>query len=219
MTATAVSATGTIRLMLVDDHPVLRAGLSNLLGLEADITVVAQAGSGEAAIRLCGECQPNVCLLDLSMPGLTGMETLGRLREAVPDCRIVVLTSSESAAEATRALSAGAAGFVTKTVPYPEIVQSIRDVHAGAVGIRRGVPTPPVGSRTAGLSPREVEVLHLLRKGLSNPAIGKALGVTERTVKWHVAGILEKLGARDRTEAVARAFDLGLLQADPPRRP
>lgn len=204
--------------MLVDDHPVLRAGLSNLLGLEADIIVVAQAGSGELAIRLCRECRPNICLLDLSMPGYTGHDTLQQLSEVAPGCRIVVLTSTESAAEADRALAAGAAAFVTKTVPFPEILRVIRDVHAGVVGIRRGVSAAPVDPRASDLSPREVEVLNLLRLGLSNPVIGNALGVTERTVKWHVAGILEKLGARDRTEAVAKAFDLGLLHpATPPK--
>lgn len=203
--------------MLVDDHPVLRAGLSNLLASEPDIAVVAQAGSGEAAVSLCAEQRPDICLLDLSMPGLTGMDTLNHLRRAVPECRVIVLTSTENAAVATRTLAAGAAGFLTKIVPYAEIVEAIRAVHDGATGILRGVPAeataPAAGSP---LTPRESDVLHLLRRGLSNPDIGRTIGVTERTVKWHVHAILEKLGARDRTEAVARAFDLGLLQLDPP---
>jgi len=217
MTPRATNAQRAIRLMLVDDHPVLRAGLSNLLALEPDIAVVAQAGSGEAAVSLCVQQRPDVCLLDWSMPGLSGMDTLNRLQRAVPDCRIIVLTSTENAAVASRALAAGAAGYVTKSVPYPEIVEAIRGVQGGSTGIRKGVPAdepPPAASQP--LSPRETEVLHLLRQGLSNPDIGRTLGVTERTAKWHVHAILEKLGARDRTEAVARAFDLGLLNVHPP---
>lgn len=217
MIPSPATATLRIRLMLVDDHPVLRAGLSNLLALEPDISVVAQAGSGEAAVDLCVEQRPDVCLLDLSMPGLTGMNTLTQLRRAAPDCRIVVLTSTENAAVAARTLAAGAAGFLTKTVPYPEIVEAIRAVHAGATGIRKGVPAAAEASAAGSpLSPRESEVLLLLRRGLSNPDIGRAIGVSERTAKWHVHAILEKLGARDRTEAVARAFDLGLLTAGRP---
>ena len=212
-----LSVDRVIRLMLVDDHPVLRAGLSNLLGLEPDIAVVAQAGSGEAAVGLCAELAPDICLLDLSMPGLTGIDTLNHLLRKVPNCRVIVLTSTDDAAVATRTLAAGAAGFLTKTVPYADIVHVIRAVHAGSTGISKGV-TKAAASPAAGspLSPRESDVLQLLRRGLSNPDIGRAIGVTERTVKWHVHAILEKLGARDRTEAVARAFELGLFSLDPP---
>lgn len=211
---TAPSASSPIRLLLVDDHPVLRAGLANLLELEAGLTVVAQAGSGEAAISLCRQHAADVCLLDLSMPGIGGRETLARLRTAMPDCRVIVLTSSESPADAAAVLSAGAHGYVTKTVPFVEIVAAIRQVHNGGDRICRGVTPHPARSGPLPLSPREHSVLLLLRKGLSNPEIGRTLGITERTAKWHVKAILDKLGETDRTAAVAKAFDLGILRAE-----
>lgn len=205
-----------IRLALVDDHPVLRAGLANLLSIEDGLTVVLQAGSGEAALRLCREHKPDVCLLDLSMPGIGGPRTLEGLREAVPACRIVVLTSSESPDDATQALAAGASGYLTKTVPFPEIVATIREVHAGATCICKGVSRAPPAAGPASLSAREYSVLLLLRRGLSNPEIGRALGISERTAKWHVKAILDKVGEKDRTAAVAKAFDLGILRAEAP---
>ena len=212
-----------LRLMLVDDHPVLRAGLVNLLSLEDDITVVAQAGSGEAGLQLCRRHAPDICLLDLSMPGLGGLATLDRLRGAAPACRVIVLTSSESPTDADLALAAGACGYLTKTVPFADIVATIRAVHGGASGIRKGVAASAPSRGPVPLSPREYSVLLLLRRGLSNPEIGATLGITERTAKWHVKAILEKVGVTDRTAAVAKAFDLGILQAekslpDAPRR-
>lgn len=205
-----------IRLMLVDDHPVLRAGLANLLAIEEGLAVVAQAGSGEAAVELCRRHSPDVCLLDLSMPGIDGVETLDRLRGAGGATRIIVLTSSESPADAARALAAGAHGYLTKTVPFTEIVATIREVHRGGNGICKGVARAAASAGTASLSPREYSVLLLLRRGLSNPEIGRALGISERTAKWHVKAILDKLGETDRTAAVAKAFDLGILRVEGP---
>lgn len=213
---TPIHSRQPIRLLLVDDHPVLRAGLANLIAIEPDLEVVAQAGSGEAALKLCRNHQPDVILLDLGMPGMGGAEAARRLCEQAPDCKVVVLTSSESAADADRALAAGAAAFLTKAVPFGEIVATIRAVHGGRTQICRGVSRLPAKANDALLSPREYSVLLLLRRGLSNPEIGRALGITERTVKWHVKAILEKLGETDRTAAVARAFDLGLLRTEPP---
>lgn len=207
-----------IRVMLVDDHPVLRAGMANLLAIETDLVVVAQAGSGEAALRLFAQQKPDVCLLDLSMPGMGGIEALKRMREVSPACRVIVLTSSESVDAADRALAAGASGYLTKAVPFSEIVMTIRDVHRGAAGIRRGVSLTAHAGDGQLLSPREYSVLLLLRRGFSNPEIGRSLGISERTVKWHVKAILEKLGETDRTGAVAKAFDLGILRAETPGR-
>ena len=202
-----------IRLLIVDDHPVLRAGLANLLRLESDFEVVGQAGSGEAAVRLWESLRPDVCLLDLSMPGMGGLESLRRILGIAANARILVLTSSESATDASSALQSGACGYLTKNVEHGEIVSTIRQAHAGTRGICRGVSAAITSSGPAILSPREFDVLHLLRRGSSNLEIGRALGITERTVKAHVMGIMEKLNAPDRAGAVAKGFDLGILKA------
>jgi len=182
-----------IRLLLVDDHPVLREGLANLLHREPDFEVVGQVGTGEEAVRIVRDCRPDVCLLDLSLPGMNGFETLARLRAARPASRVLVLTSSESAFDADRALRDGACGFVSKNIEHREIVAAVRDVHRGATGIRRGVEAAPRPRDKGLLTPRELEVLALMRKGLSN------------------VEMLVKLGASDRASAVARGFELGIL--------
>ena len=202
-----------IRLLIVDDHPVLRAGLANLLQLESDFDMVGQAGSGEAAVRLWESLRPDVCLLDLSMPGMGGLESLRRILGIAANARILVLTSSESAADASLALHAGAWGYLTKNVEHAEIVSTIRQAHAGTRGICRGVSAAITTPASAILSPREFDVLHLLRRGSSNLEIGRTLGITERTVKAHVMAIMEKLDAPDRAGAVAKGFDLGILKA------
>ena len=214
MPARAHEPTSAVRLLIVDDHPVLRAGLANLLQLEADFEVVGQAGSGEAAIRLWERLRPDICLLDLSMPGVGGQESLRRILGIASTAKVLVLTSSESAADARLALQAGACGYLTKNVEHAEIVAAIREAHAGRREICRGVTTANDTSAPAMLSPREFDVLHLLRRGSSNQEIGRALGITERTVKAHVMAIMEKLGAPDRAGAVAKGFDLGILRAE-----
>lgn len=201
-----------IRLLLVDDHPVLRVALVSLLGLEPDLVVVGQAGTGAAAIRMWKHCRPDVCLLDLCMPEVDGLETLRRIREAEPEARVLILTSSESADDADCALAAGACGYVTKSLEHDAILAAIRAVHRGVRGIRQGVARLAKPSRDGLLSPRELEVLRLLRTGCGTLEIAATLGISGRTVKFHVAAILGKLGATDRMGAVAKAFDLGLLQ-------
>lgn len=208
--------TKRIRLLLVDDHPVLRAGLANLLRLEPDLEVVGEAGNGDAAVRMWAQCRPDVCLLDLSMPGMDGIETIRRIREAAPAASIVVLTSSESGDHADQATKAGAGAFLTKHVPYGEIVATVRRVHKGEKGIRMGV-APPVAHRpgaTQLLSTRELDVLRLIRGGKSTTEISRALGIVERTVKFHITSILDKLGVSDRTGAVIKGFELGILSVD-----
>lgn len=202
--------------MLVDDHPVFRTGLVSLLRTAADMVVVGQAGSGAAALRMWQHCRPDVCLLDLYMPELDGLETLKLLRKAEPQSRVLFLTSSEAPADADRAMAAGACGYVAKNVEHDSLLDTIRRVFGGARGIRCGVSTgaaPLQPARQDGpLSPRELEVLHLLRDGLTTAAIATTLGITHRTVKFHIAAILEKLNAADRMGAIVKAFDLGLLQ-------
>jgi two-component system NarL family response regulator len=204
-------ASAPIRLLLVDDHPVFRAGLVSLLKLERDVVVVGQAGSGAAALRMWAHCRPDVCLLDLSMPDVDGIETLRRIRASQPEARVLILTSSESAADADRALAAGACGFVVKNAEHDAILAAIRAIHGGARGIRRGLAAV-VEARGENLSPRELEVLRLLRDGCDTIAIAESLGITSRTVKFHVRAIRDKLGADDRAGAIAKAFDLGLLR-------
>ena len=212
-----MSPTQRIRLMLVDDHPVMRAGLANLLSLEKDFQVVAQADDGESALTLWQRHRPDVCLLDVSMHGIDGIETMRRLRTAVPDVRVLMLTSSEAPEDMAQALKAGAAGYITKNVRHEELVAAIRDVHAGGRPIdptmQDAAHAPRPGSL---LTERELEVLGLMREGFTNTEIGRLIGASTRTAKAHVAAIIEKFGVVDRTQAVARAYDLGLLKAAPP---
>lgn len=211
-----MALTGKIRLLLIDDHPVLREGLANLLHRQPDFVVVGQAGTGEEALRIIRDCRPDVCLLDLSLPGIDGFETLRRLKEALPTTRVLVLTSSESAFDADHAHRDGACGFISKNIDHKEIVSAVREAHRGMTGIRRGVESAHRPTWRGILTQREMDVLCLMRKGLTNIEIGRQLSISERTVKGHVTEILIKLEASDRAGAVARGFDLGLLKASPP---
>ena len=207
-----------IRLMLVDDHPVMRAGLANLLSLQKTFEVVAQADDGESAIALWQKHRPDVCLLDISMHGIDGIETMRRLHAVAPEARVLMLTSSEAPEDMSQSLKAGAAGYVTKNLRHEELVAAIHEVHAGGRPIdpmmQDGAHTPRPGSL---LTEREIEVLGLMRGGFTNTEIGRLIGTSTRTAKAHVAAIIEKLQVVDRTQAVARAYDLGLLKAALPR--
>jgi two-component system nitrate/nitrite response regulator NarL len=208
-----------IRLLLVDDHAVMRAGLANLLATVGDFAVVAQADDGLSALRVWRQHRPDVCLLDMTMHGIDGVETLQRLREMHPDARVLMLTSSDSATDLARALAAGANGYVTKNVSHQALFAAIRDVSRGGKPVSREtiIDASPTTSESCGLTPREVEVLGLLREGFTNAEIARLLGITTHTVKVHVAALITKLAVSDRTQAVARGFDLGLLTAKPQR--
>jgi DNA-binding NarL/FixJ family response regulator len=213
-----------IRLLLVDDHPVMRAGLANLLMLERDFEVVAQADDGESALRLWRQHRPDVCLLDVTMHGMDGVETLRRLKAIAPDARVLMLTSSEAPEDLAQSMKAGAAGYITKNVQHADLVAAIRQVHAGGRPIDPAMVAAAQAPRGGSLlTPRELEVLGLMREGFTNTDIGRLIGASTRTAKAHVAAIIDKLQVIDRTQAVARAFDLGLLKAAPvritPRRP
>lgn len=209
-------ASASIRVLIIDDHPVFREGLGSLLASQADFRLVCQVASGEAAIEAVPRLRPDVVLLDLRLPGKSGMETLLWLNVHAPESKVLVLTSSESADEAESLLAAGARGYLTKQVDAREIFRAIRDVHAGQSCGAKGVrPTATVPAVRAGLTAREVEVLGLVRHGYGNEEIGRKLGISMRTAKGHVAAILEKLGAADRAEAVSRGFELGIFQPPP----
>jgi DNA-binding NarL/FixJ family response regulator len=205
--------TTKIRLLLVDDHSVMRAGLANMLNMVSDFEVVGEAGDGKSAIGLLATCRPDVVLLDVSMPGMSGIECLAELRAIDQDVNVLMLTSSEMDIDIVEALSHGARGYVFKSSQPTELIQAIHSAYDG-----NRVVSPEIERRLrlhstlVKLTSRELEVLHLLRRGLSNPDIGQELGITSRTAKAHVASILEKLGALDRTQAVSIAFERGLLR-------
>ena len=192
----------------------LRAGLANVLNFDSGLNVVAEADDGVAAIKAWREHTTDVMLLDLSMPGMDGIETLLRLRREFPQARVLMLTSSEAPEDVRHALAAGACGYVTKTVRRAELVASIRAVHAGREVIGEAVAGQLAAeNETGAISRRELEVLGLVRQGFTNAELGRLLGISERTAKAHVGALLVKLQAADRAEAVARGFERGLLKA------
>ena len=208
-----MSTHATIRLMLVDDHAILRAGLVNLLNGEPGLQVVAVADDGESALKLWREHRPDIMLLDISMGGMDGIETVRRLRADDPGARVIMLTSSEAEEDVRHALEAGASGYVTKNVRRAELFEAIRECHAGGRPIGENVARLlAAGSEHGVVSRREMEVLGLVRQGFTNAEVGRLLGITERTAKAHVAALLVKLQASDRAEAVARGFERGLLK-------
>ena len=214
-----------IRLLIVDDHPLFREGLTHALAAEREFVVVAEAGDGEAALQLWQQHQPDVTIMDVSMHGLSGIETLRRLLEAAPTARVLMLTSSEEQQDAMEALAAGAAGYVTKTVGFEKLLNAIREVKDGGrpIGeeIARRMAAAEKGSP---LSHREVEVLVHLRDGLSYQDIGQRMAIAERTARAHVAAIKEKLAASTAAQCVSRGYELGILRrshesASVPRTP
>jgi DNA-binding NarL/FixJ family response regulator len=208
------SPSSPIRLILVDDHVVLRAGLANVLSFEPGMKVVAQGDSGETAVELWRKHQPDIMLLDLCMPGIDGVETLQRLRQEFPAARVLILTSSEAPEEVRHAIAAGACGFVTKTIHPADLMTAIRQVHAGGQVIGQAVAAHMAVEQQGGvISRRELETLGFVRQGFTNAEIGRLMGVSENTAKAHVKALLAKLQAADRAEAVARGFERGLLKA------
>lgn len=208
-----MSTAHTIRILLVDDHLVVRAGLANVLNCEPGFSVVAEADDGATAIALWRAQRPDVMLLDISMPGMDGIETLERLLTEFPEARVLMLTSSDAPEDIRHALKAGAGGYVTKNVRREDLVAAIRDVHAGERAIGESIARQLAADEAVGaVSRRELEVLGLVRQGFTNADIGRLLGISERTARAHVGALLVKLQATDRAEAVARGFERGLLK-------
>jgi len=204
-----------IKVMVVDDHPLMRVGVASIVNARSDMTVVAQAGSGEESVTLFLKHKPDVTLMDLRLPGISGVDAIRSIRKTHPRARFVVLTTYEGDADIHRALEAGAQGYVIKGMPYQTLVEALQRVHQGG----RFLPPPvarALASRTpdSELSAREQEVLSLLARGKSNKDIASSLHIAENTVKCHVSAILLRLNVSDRTEAVVTALHRGLIHLD-----
>lgn len=201
--------------MLVDDHSVVRMGLSAVLGLNDDLRVVSEAEDGEQAMREYRKARPEVVLMDVRMPKMGGVAALRGILAEWPDAKIVMLTTSDLDEDVQSAIDAGASGYLLKSVSRAELVGAIREVHAGnryiPAGIRQRLGE--LGTRKQ-LSPREAEVLDGMRRGLTNRDIAKTLAISEHTVKAHVRAVLTKLESADRAEAVARGYQQGLLRVE-----
>lgn len=201
-----------IRLLVVDDHPVLREGVAAMLENCEDIELVGQASDGSEAIEMSRALLPDVVLMDLQMPGIGGFEAIAAIRVEVPSARILVLTTYGGDGQALRALRAGAQGYLLKSSLRTEMITAIRSVHAGRRHIHREV-ADEIANHVAGtwLSGREVAVLREVARGHANREIGALLGVTEETVKAHLKSIFAKLEVADRTRAVTVALQRGIL--------
>jgi DNA-binding NarL/FixJ family response regulator len=209
----------TVRLLIADDHDVVRAGLKSLLGDVRDIEIVADAADGDEAIRLARRHRPDVVMLDVRMPGTDGLAVLGHLRADLPATAVLMFSSYDNPTYIARAMALGAAGYLVKNAPRDEIVSAIRRVAAGESlwsreGLRKitgALSTPRAsGELEAPLTKRESEVLRQLALGLSNKEIAQALNISYETVKEHVQHILRKLGVADRTQAAVWAVRKGL---------
>ena len=204
-----------IRVLCVDDHPIMLEGLAAIIATQSDIVIVGEARDGQTAIVQCREHKPDIILMDLRMPGLGGLEATVQIRKEFPAMRIIVLTTYEGDEDIHRALEAGARGYLLKDSARKELLQTIREVHARqrrispAMAARLAEHTP----RTA-LSERELQVLNLIAKGLRNKEIGANLDIAEDTVKIHVKNIFGKLNVIDRTQAVVSASQRGIIRLD-----
>ncbi|MEU4404885.1 response regulator transcription factor [Streptosporangium sp. NPDC023963] len=204
-----------LRVMIVDDHPVVREGLRGMLEADPGITVVGEAASGDEAVVRAGELAPDVILMDLRMPDGDGVSATSRILTGRPESRVVVLTTYETDADIVRAVEAGAAGYLLKDTSRADLLAAIRSAARGETVLSPSVATRLVTRMRAptaeSLSPRETEVLSLVARGLTNAEIGRALFISETTVKTHLLRVFGKLGVSDRTAAVTTALDRGLL--------
>jgi DNA-binding NarL/FixJ family response regulator len=208
-----MSNPSAIRVFSVDDHPLLREGIAALVNSQPDMALIGEAATGAEAIQLYKQHVPDVTLMDLRLPDMSGIDTLIAIRTEFPDARIIMLTTFEGDVEIHRALQAGARGYLLKNMPPPELLDVIRQVHAG----KKRIP-PAIASQLAEhlsdetLTEREIEVLREVAEGNRNRNIAEKLFISEETVKVHMKHIMEKLGASDRTQAVAIGIRRGIIQ-------
>jgi two-component system, NarL family, response regulator len=208
-----MNAVRQIRILTVDDHPVLREGIAAIVAGEGDMVIVAEAGNGRDAIEQFRVHRPDITLMDLQMPIMNGTEAIAAIRADFPDARIVVLTTYSGDVQAVRALKAGASGYILKNMVRKELPETIRSVHAG----RKRIP-PEVAVEVAqhqaddALTGREIEILREVAAGKANKIIADNLSISEQTVKAHMRSILSKLGANDRTHAVTIGLKRGIIE-------
>ncbi len=204
-----------IRILVVDDHFMVRMGLSASLNVEPDMEVVAEAGNGEAALEAYRKHHPSLVMMDLRLPGMSGTDCTAAMIHEFPDAHILILSTHSGEEEIYRAMQAGARGYVVKSIIREELLRAVREVHQG-----RGYLDPIVAAHLAerlshrALSGREVEVLRMVAKGLGNKEIASALNIAEVTVKLHVSHVLEKLNVKDRTQASTVALQRGIISLD-----
>jgi len=208
-----------IRILTVDDHPLLRKGIASLVNAEPDLKLVAEASNGKEAIDAFRAHQPDVTLMDLQMPSVDGIDAINAIRREFPDARIIVLTTYSGDTQVLRALKAGARGYMLKGHVHRELLDAIRAVHAG----QKRIP-PEIAAQLADhaaddtLTQREIDVLQLIAAGNSNKLIADQLSIGEATVKSHVTNILSKLGANDRAHAVTIGLKRGIIELDLPQK-
>ena len=209
----------SVRILVTDDHPVVRAGLSGMLSGEPDFEVVGEAQNGKEAVAFVGERKPDVVLMDLRMPEMDGVTAIQHIKSSYPDVHILVLTTYESDADILRAIETGATGYLLKDTPREELFGAIRMVAQGQSPLAPGVAARLMqrvrNPEEEGLSTREIEVLELVAHGTSNKEIAKQLWVSETTVKSHMLHIFDKLGVTDRTAAVTEALKRGIIRLEP----
>lgn len=209
------SAHNQIRILTVDDHPLLRKGIAALVNAEADMKLVAEASNGEEAIVAFRSHRPDVTLMDIQMPTVDGLKAIDRIREEFPNARIIVLTTYTGDVQVLRALRAGARAYILKGHVHKELLETIRAVNAGQKRIPPDIAAELADHSTDdALTEREIEVLRLIGAGNANKQIADELSIGEATVKSHVTNILSKLGANDRTHAVTIGLKRGIIELD-----
>src|SRR5271165_6490575 len=202
-----------IRILCVDDHPVVRQGIAGLLAAEPDMALVAEAANGREAIQQFRAHRPDVTLMDLQMPEMGGLDAIGAIRGEFPEARIIVLTTYAGDAQALRALQAGAHGYLLKNTLHKELLETIRAVHGGKKFLSAEASFQLAGHATDdALTPAEIRVLRLIAEGNANKEIATQLAISEETVKGQVRNILSKLGAKDRTHAAMIGLKRGIIQ-------
>jgi len=205
----------SIRLLVVDDHFFVRMGLTGSLNAEPDIRVVADADNGTQALKLYREHKPDLVIMDGRLPGISGVETLTALRREFPSARVLMLSIDEGEEDVYRAMQAGASGYLPKATQLRELLRAIRAIYAGEKYLPSAL-SARLAERGSGatLTEREREVLELVSKGLSNREVGKTIGCSETTAKWHLKNIMQKLDVTDRTEATRVAVERGILHVE-----